>query len=222
MKTLILVPSRPELEQLLAPLPEPLSSCPWPVYPWGKDCFWALCGIGPAAAAFSSGELIRGLAPERVILAGIGGAFRQSGLEPGDLVQASSECFADLGYRDGARFYNLDHMKLDMLPLRERALGCHWPLHLLDNRRSRHSFLTVSSITNSVERAEALRATFGAGVENMEGAAVAMACSVHGIACSQIRAVSNWVGPRNPSVWKTREPLARLRLWLEELLATPM
>ena len=176
---------------------------------------WMLCGVGPAAAALSCGFALSKWNPDRVILLGIGGAFRQSGLALGDVVQAASECFADLGYREGDRYINLDQMNIDHLPTANGALGCLYPLPLLDRNTSNADFVTVSQVTNSDIQAQRLMQSYGGGIENMEGAAVAMACAFYQIPFYQVRAVSNWVGPRDPSSWQTKTALTRLREWLE-------
>jgi len=216
MKTLLLVPSQRELFFLAGePDAEPLNGFHVCRRPEGV---WALCGIGPAAAALSTAHLILSQQPERVILVGIGGAFHESGLVPGDLVQAESECFADLGYREKDRFINLDRMGLTMLPQADAQLGCRFALSILTPNEAVASFITVSSVTNDRKTAAALYSSFEAGVENMEGAGVAMACAHAGVTCHQVRAISNTVGPRNPAAWQVDGPLRRLGDWLRTTL----
>ncbi len=212
MKTLLLVPSERELHFLAGqPDPEPMAGFP---VCRRSEGVWALCGIGPAASALGSAHLIRQYQPDRVILVGIAGAFHQSGWAPGDLLQASTDCFADLGYRENDRFVNLDAMGLAMLPSVDTPLGCRYTLPLLANDLPTANFITVSNITNDLATSDALFSSFEAGLENMEGAAVAMACAFAGVAFHQVRAVSNIVGPRNPAAWQVEGPLRRLGNWL--------
>ena len=214
MTSLLLVPSALELSHLMAreaqPLPGKLKA-----YREG-DRLWALCGIGPAAAALSSAHLLAEHHPERVLLAGIGGAFPKSGCQVGDVLQASMETFADLGYREGERYKNLDAMKLPMLPLVTGGLGCQFPLLALDPEDKTGPFITVSQITNSAESAAALWGSFNAAVENMEGAAVAAACALYQVPFYQVRAISNLVGPRNPGQWQIELALNNLADWLHD------
>ena len=210
IETLILIPSDLERAHLLPDPKSVRSHAGMDLYE-SDGAVWAVCGIGPSAAAMTATHLTASLEPSCLILLGVAGAFRGSGLRLGELVQARSEHFADLGYWAGTTFQDLDRMGLPMLTVPERKLGCAYPLAPWIADMPSHDFLTVSTITNSVERAELLRHGYGAGVENMEGAAVAMVCAFYRIPFFEIRAVSNWVGPRDPKSWTVAEPLGRLR-----------
>ncbi len=214
MTDLILTPSGLEFERLFGAPPERwlhprLAVCE------GDGGYWAICGIGPAAAAMTTTALVEAYAPDRVIMAGIGGAFPPSGLRPGAIVQASGEVFADVGYRDADGFHNLDAMGLAMAPLADDALGCRYSLApLAPEAAPAVEFLTVASVTADRETADALWSEYGAAVENMEGAGAAMACALYGAPFHEVRAISNLTGPRDRKKWRIDEPLAALREWL--------
>ena len=218
MKTLILVPTELELRYLNPryDLSQRLVG-PWSVC---QDAAldWALCGIGPAAASVTTSHLIRHLRPDRVVLAGIAGAFARAGLALGDIYAVTRETLADTGYADDDRFYNLDAMNLPMLPREDRQFGCDFELADLPGDLPTTRAITVAAVTNSTRRADTLWRTFGAGLENMEGAAVALACALDWVPFSELRAVSNRVGPRDPRSWQVREPLERLGTWIHENL----
>jgi len=218
MKSLILVPSELELSHLLPERPRPDLVGRLAVFS-EANCLWAVCGIGPAASALATAHLLANYRPRRVVLAGIAGAFRESGLRPGDLVQAGSECFADLGYREGDRFVTLDEMHLPMLPTAAGSISCSFELEGLLAQLETLAFITVSTITSDKGRARALYACFAAALENMEGAAVAAACRLADVPFHEIRAVSNFVGPRHPSTWQVAEPLRHLGARLRAELA---
>ena len=172
---------------------------------------WGLCGIGPAAAALSTSLLIRTLKPNRIVLLGIAGAMPASGLRPGDLVQASSECFADLGFEDDQGFHTFDEMDMPILSWAGEPFGCTYDAETNFEHLPSLPFITVSSVTNSEARANKLYDSFNAAVENMEGAGVAMAAQLHGVAFSEVRAISNIVGPRDPKNWRINEAIEALR-----------
>jgi len=219
MTTLILIPSPIEWNILTGVPPKSDLASTEPIFTLSRgNCVWALCGIGPASAAMTASILISRLQPARVILAGIAGAFPQSQLETGAIVQVSEECFADLGYENGGQWFNLDKMNLPMLPLAGRSLGCSHPLRLLDENQPHASAITVSTVTSSHERADALWRNYRAGLENMEGAAIAMVCALFNMPFHEIRAVSNLVGPRDPASWQVRGPLQELGEWLTQRL----
>jgi futalosine hydrolase len=179
-----------------------------------EENYWAICGIGPAAAAATTTLLLKQLQPESVLLLGIAGALPSAGLELGALVQAGSESFADLGYRDDSGYHSLDQMGLPLLPLQKGHLSCRFELSTVDRELPTAPFYTVSNITADGETAELHGQHHRGGIENMEGAAVALACSLQDVRCSQLRAVSNLVGPRNPAAWRVKEALSALRRWL--------
>lgn len=216
MKNLILVPTVLEANHLLGREMNGEEQSHGIQTPVGT---WALCGVGPAAAAFSAQRWIAALAPERLILAGIGGAFPQSALKPGQIHQAESEVFADLGFQTPERFVNLDAMGLPVLQQGMKTLGCTYPCHLLDEGASAVAFATVSRLTTCPAQAALFYTTYEASIENMEGAGVAMVCAFHGLPFCQVRSVSNLVGPRDPSTWLIAEPLRRLGEWLNERLS---
>ncbi|MDJ0834921.1 MAG: futalosine hydrolase [Acidobacteriota bacterium] len=213
MRHLFLVPTEMELTHLAGPLDHNHHRG----FHVRKDetGVWAICGIGPASA-MTTALMIRALDPERIILLGIGGAYPQSEFKTGDLVQARSEVYGDLGFRKEDRYVNLDEMKLPLLQMAGGFLACHYALAPLDKALPDADFVTLACITNSKERADVLYNTYHAAVENMEGACVAMACAQAGIPCHQIRAVSNMVGPRDPAKWQIEEPLKKLGQWVRE------
>jgi len=171
MKTLILVPSLLEMKHLL-PANARENKCRELRVWGGARTTWGVCGIGPAAATLSALHLMLTEQPDRLILLGIAGSYPDSEYEPGRIVQVSSECFADLGHVQDNEWHNLDKTGLPMLPTSSGALGCEYALELLDTHFPAARSLTVSTVTNSHERAHALQRDFSGDLENMEGAGV--------------------------------------------------
>lgn len=79
--------------------------------------------------------------------------------------------------------------------------------------------LTVSGVTADAERAGRLVGRFGAGLENMEGFALAYAARLAGTAFAELRSVSNAVGSRPPKGWDLPGALAALAEAARRLLA---
>ena len=213
MTTLILVPSGIEMQWLAdVALMEPLRS---PLKAWKSNRHvWAICGIGVAATALSTSTLIGQLEPSQVVLAGIAGAFTQSGLQLVDVVQVERDCLADLGYQMEARMATLEDMGLTHLPTRTSPMGTQFENQVLDPEGKRTSAITVNRITASQTRATLLWNRFGSGLEQMEGAGAAMACRLRNLPFYHVRAVSNFVGPRDPSSWKIQPACEALTHWL--------
>lgn len=213
MKYLILVPTEFERDLMFGtPKNTPSACAPW-LYGQYEALHVAVCGIGPAAAALATYALASRLKPEHLVLVGIAGAYPAANLALGHICQVSWDCFADLGYSDAQAVFNLDDMNLPHLPREDTRFNCHFDL-VTPFDLPTASAVTVAAVTNSQTRADRLWRRFGAGLENMEGAAIAMAGASLGLPVSQIRAVSNAVGPRDPQSWLIKEPLIQVGAWL--------
>ena len=132
-----------------------------------------VCGVGMAEAAAAVAKMAHTphrRPPDMLILAGIAGAYTDSGLAPGDCVVVGSERVADLGaVRDGGftplyqKEYACAAVKCDALPT------------------------VVGNTVDCGGRTDAC----GAQIENMEGAAFFAVCGALGIPFAEIRAISN-------------------------------
>jgi futalosine hydrolase len=162
-------------------------------------------GVGPAAAAASTSAALDGV--DLVLSAGIGGGFFP--LVPGDIAVAAAIVFADLGAETAQGFVPVSALgfggeRYDVaaklaVELADRAGG-----HL-------GTILTVATVTGTASTAGGLRARFPDAVaEGMEGAGVAAAATLHGVAFGELRAISNAVGPRDRGAWRIPEALAAL------------
>ncbi|MGH4029585.1 futalosine hydrolase [Actinomycetota bacterium Odt1-20B] len=170
-------------------------------------------GVGPAAAAAGTATaLARADAPYGLVVsAGIGGGFAPDA-PVGSLVVADAITVADLGAES-------PDSPGGFLPVTELGFGAvtHGPpLSLVRDvaaatGAATGTVLTVSTVTGTAARAEALRARHpGALAEAMEGFGVAEAAAVHGLPVLEIRAVSNPVGPRDRAAWRIGDALAAL------------
>jgi len=213
---LILIPSRLEWRALVGDA-EGDSLAGYRVLERGS-ALWARCGIGPAAAGIAAAQLIRAVNPQRVLLAGIGGAYPTSDLSIGDVIQARTETFADLGHETSDRLVNLDRQGIAMLAAGDRDWNCSLSCDRLDPDTPWGGFATVSSVTSNRDRARKIATCFDVVCENMEGAAVGHACRMQDVPFSEVRAISNAVGPRNRAAWRIDEALARLKQWLDQRL----
>lgn len=182
----------------------------------GHDVCLAHSGIGKAAAAATAISLLSNCQADALWLFGCGGAYPGSGLAPGDLALASTEIFGDEGVVTATGFRDLAEMKL---PMRERSSKYFnkWPidkkLHdwaqtLLSDHVEKAQmtlasgpFVTVSTCTGTTVKAvEVEKRTHGI-CENMEGAAVALACQQLAVPLLEVRGISNLVEDRDASRW---------------------
>ena len=186
-----------------------------------------VCGVGPVAAALATQRaLLAGPVPGLVVSAGIGGAFaRPGGLQPGQAAVASEMLHGDLGAWDGPAFLDFTALGLSVQPEGPANPG-RFPAWAGSTALAARlgvacgPFVTVSGVTGSLERAEALKGRFpGVLIEGMEGAGVAQAAALLGVPCTEVRGVSNYVGPRDRASWQIGPALSALHSALSGLLA---
>jgi futalosine hydrolase len=182
----------------------------------GLDVCLTHGGIGKAAAAAATITLLHYCRPEALLLFGCGGAYPHSGLEIGDLALADTEIFGDEGVATPDGFADLVAMELPMRQGDEPLFNI-WPTDrqlqefaqpaLLELAATQGiklaagSFVTVSTCTGTAARAIHIEQRTGGICENMEGAAVALACRQLSVPLLEIRGISNLVEDRDTSRW---------------------
>ncbi|MEX1302175.1 MAG: futalosine hydrolase [Desulfotignum sp.] len=192
-----------------------------PIYT-SPDQSWVLALSGPGVfnAARSLTACLERCRPKFVLHTGIAGVFAGTGLGLGDAAVAVRDTYVHTGV-DTCRQPDISHpqMRLDPLPFdlipeqgRSRqgiydldaGLAASW-FRTLDRhlgcRVIQGPFITVSAITGSVEKADALAQTFSPVMESMEGAAAAHVAALYRVPMVAIRAASNQVGERDKNLW---------------------
>jgi len=177
-------------------------------------------GVGLTATAYALGHRFGGGdLPALAIQAGVGGAL-DTDLRLGDVVRVATERFADLGAedRDGS-FLTLGEIGLPPGPPFDETGVLHAPEGLASLPFPAVHGLSVNRVNGSAESIARVRAKYpGAQVESMEGAAFFLACLRAGVEPLQLRAVSNYVEPRNRAAWRMGEAVGALNEGLQGLL----
>lgn len=180
----------------------------------GAPCDFLRCGVGPVAAAATVAGYLACRAGEYagVILTGVAGAYPgEAGLL--DICLATREVLGDFGISAGHGAEPFTHPGLDaecsfpldsaLLHRAERFLkGQGLPFHC-------GAFVTVNAATATLERGLALSRRHQGLCENMEGAAVALACRNLRLPLLEIRCISNMVEDRDLSRWRLQEAIQR-------------
>lgn len=199
----------------------------------GRKITMTHSGIGKAAAAATTVSLLNSCQPQALFLFGCGGAYPQSGLSIGDLALASAEIFGDDGVATPEGFLDLEDTKLPM----RRDPGTFyndWPidskLHdwaapLLHTHAKQRDvallsgpFVTVSTCTGTTTVAKRIAKRTKGICENMEGAAVALACQQLSIPLLEVRGISNLVEDRDTSRWDLPAGMAAAQNAILDLL----
>jgi futalosine hydrolase len=180
-----------------------------------------ITGVGLTAATFA---LTRALCTDRydfVIQAGIGGAFDRS-IALGTVALVERETFGDLGAEDNDGFltvFDLGFEDQDRHPFQNGSLInplSSIPFDVSDLPRI--SSLTVHTVSGIAHTVSERASHYGASLESMEGAALHFVCLSLGIPFLQLRAVSNYVEPRNRAAWQVKPAIAALNAQLQQWL----
>jgi futalosine hydrolase len=182
----------------------------------------AITGVGLPQTSFALGTVLARSTFDFAIQAGVAGALDPE-LGLGEVVEVFSERFADLGVEertgDFTSAHDLNLIPPDMMPFRHGQLWNHPEVE--------RAFLpkvhgiSVNRVHGSARSIEQLRRLYpDAQVESMEGAAFFYACLVYGLNFLQLRAISNYVEPRNRESWQLQEAVTNLNATLIDLFRT--
>lgn len=183
----------------------------------GSGALLSTCGFGPIAAAACTAELLARLTPARVILVGIAGAYDVVRDPPGSALEFGAVAVTGVGVGSGK-----DHLPPPALGFPQWPESEH-PAHpavfdrlelAFDARAHRPGplLLTTCAASASPEEARERSRRFPeARAEDMEGFAVALACSVAGVPLTIVRGISNAVGDRVSEHWTIPRALASAR-----------
>lgn len=179
-------------------------------------------GVGIMATTWHMASALARDKPDLVINAGIAGAIDRQ-LKLGDVVHIVSEQLADLGVEDAAGqftdLFDLGMQQPDDFPFSKGQL--------LNPKADKADFLpkvngiTVNKVHGSFMSIQNMREKYpDAQVESMEGAAFFYACLQTGYFFVAMRAISNYVEPRNREAWDISLAIKNLNLVLVQLLGS--
>jgi len=193
----------------------------------GRSMLLLVTGIGPINAGIAlSGLLGEFPKPLGVLNLGVAGSFNLEELPLGQPVLVHEEIWPEYGLvkKNGIdpKGLGLPLGKIhgrpvwDRLPLKPQAHARAMGLVLPDIPQT--ISLTVAGATGTADRANALRRTYGAAIENMEGFALAWTCARLGIPFLEIRTISNLVGSREQVHWNLQGALRFLGKTIQVLI----
>ena len=193
--------------------------------------FTVVLGVGLLEFATNLAILLSRFSMEgpftHVVLTGICGAYPGRGLNVGDVVRVDSEKVGDLGVveRDGSftPWHKVGNGGVENSAVSSSAFAQVYessPLRgvpaWLAGLKS-VSGLSVNCCTGTAAMAVERVQNFDVDVESMEGASCFSICSVFGMPCCEIRAVSNFASDRDKSTWRIKDALAALQSLVNSL-----
>jgi len=158
--------------------------------------------------------------PGMIIQTGSAGAFKETGLNTGDIGIATEEIDVHLGIEpengsaivkelpfplavhNGRNLKNRYRLDKELVELACKSLQKEFKNKNIKIQKG--PFITVSTITATDRKAKTLYREFRPCMENMEGSGTALLAIHYGIPCLEIRSASNIVGKRNRDAWDFR------------------
>ncbi len=177
-----------------------------------------ISGIGTTFTTFHLTNAIKDNHYQTVINIGIAGSLTRK-LNIGEVVNVVSEEFADLGIEKKDEFLTLfetGFIDLNEFPFEHGLLKATDSNGLFDLKKVRG--ITTNRSHGRESTIAEVNSKYNAQVESMEGAAVFYVCSWFGISCYEIRAISNYVEPRDSSQWNIPLALENLKTSLINVL----
>ena len=160
---------------------------------YGREAVLAVCGPGKVNAALCAQGMILSFHPEWVLNLGVAGSG-EPGVDVGDMVIATAAVQHDMDTSPiGDPVGFISKVGLVELPCDEglRAALRKAAQTLRDVKLHEGIIATGDQFINSAEVRGRIHALFRAKAVEMEGAAVAHACYVHGVPCGVLRSVSD-------------------------------
>jgi futalosine hydrolase len=170
---------------------------------------YLITGVGMVATAFALGTHLAANKYDLVINLGIAGSFDRS-IALGEVVEIIEDTFSELGAEDDDCFLSLTTLGFGEITYKPKGHP------FLDIRQVRA--ITVNKVHGNEASIDRIIERLDPQLESMEGAAVFYACRQAGVACLQIRSVSNYVEKRNRDAWKIGLAVKNLNTFAVELL----
>ncbi len=151
-------------------------------------------GVGKTLSSINSFKVFSDRLAVNYFLVGICGAYRNSGLNVGDVVTIFEDFFVDDGVFLGDKIIGTDELGFSICE-RNRVFFDIWDELKIVNGN------TVSLCSGTDFFADLLQSKTNADVETMEGAAVGLAAKKLNSKIYHIRSVSNFTGERKNQEW---------------------
>lgn len=155
-----------------------------------------ISGIGSAFTIYNLTKHLQTTNYNLIINVGIAGSYNKN-IKIGDVISVKTDCFADLGIDDNGKFSTLYESKLISEKIELKFIQ-----ESFFNNIQQVKAITLNTTSGSAEIISKIKSTFNPDIETMEGASVAFVANLQKIPVIQIRAISNYVEPRNKNNWE--------------------
>lgn len=162
-----------------------------------------ISGIGKANAAMAAAVLCMKYCPTSVLVAGICGTYRESGLGIGEVVTVTEDIFVDESLCEADSLTMVSEIGFPVCENNRTSYYAATGLRPVAGN-------TVSMLSGTDRLAALYFNKTKAAVETMEGAAFALAFSRFSVPAYQVRAVSNYCGERSRQQWDVAAAMLHL------------
>jgi len=167
-----------------------------------------ITGVGAVPTAFCLARFVEDY--DFILNVGIAGSF-SSNINIGQVVTVDWDCFGDYGIDNNGLFISLSEAGFANASFNVNSLSNPWlkridiPEYLVKVRG-----ITLGTISGSEQSIETIKQLWNPDIETMESAAVFYVCLLLDKPFICLRAISNFVEPRNKSKWRIKEALDNL------------
>jgi futalosine hydrolase len=166
-----------------------------------------ITGVGMTATAFALGKHLNSNY-NLVLNVGIAGSFDPN-IALGSLVNIETDTFAELGAEDHEEFLTINQLGF--------GENTYTSTYIFDELPKVNG-ITVNKVHGNALSIAKTLSRFKPQTESMEGAAVFYACQMQNIPYLQIRAISNYVEPRNKANWQIGLAIDNLNDWIIQFI----
>lgn len=205
-------------------VPQPVSGRAYSLYnsPLKPPISVLIAGVGMLATCFALTQVLAQHSYHWVVQAGVAGSFDTT-IALCSVLRVNTEQIADFGAEDRGNLIDVFDLGLqgaNEVPFSQKCLV--QPSHQYDDHFA--DLPTATGLTSNLVSGHAptiahRRQLYGAQIESMEGAAFFYVCLQMGVAFTQIRAISNYVLPRDKSQWQMKTAIEQLNNRLIQLMA---
>lgn len=171
-----------------------------------------ITGIGMTSTALALGARLSLKSYDGILNLGIAGSFTPE-IKSGQVIRVIQDHFGDLGAEDNDKFIPIDQLGFGSSTFYERPFT--FKSRTLDKLK-KVSGVTVNTVHGNASSIRNFLDRLPVDVESMEGAAAFQAAEAFNVPCLQVRAVSNFIEPRNREKWGIPLALDHLNRWFED------
>ena len=188
--------------------------------PAGVSGVILITGVGMLNTTYELTKHLQSNYYDLVLQAGVAGSYRTD-IALGDVVFVTSDQYGDLGAEDHDKYLDIFEMgfiEKNTTPYISGKLIT--PLQTPHEKISlKHvSGLTVNTVSGNERTIKLRQEKYNSHVESMEGVALHYVCLKEHVPFAQVRAISNYVIPRDKSQWKMKEAVINLNNWLIDFI----